>query len=353
MLVMLVRCLRSASLALLAHTACSASTEYACEADAQCVDAGIAGVCQSPGWCSFPDAGCESGQRYGDLAGGGLAGTCVPVDGGSSGVAEDATATMAATTPTTDETTNETATDASATLSTTTPLTTGVDVTGDVDTTSVSPTVSSTTDESATEPGSTDDSSTGPSTECPTYVDDFEDGVIGAEWDVYLPESIGEVDGALVFVVSADGRDEYPWTGLLEPQDFTQGWARARVGSAPASYPEQLFLAVSPVAAPQDAFIFFLEDVYLFARFDDPAEGWIDIYDTTFDPDIHRWLQIRGEDTTLYFEAAGEDEMFETLAFYDTGYVLDDMVVALQAGNYDPIAADSELSFEHFEVCSP
>ena len=348
---MLARCIGSASLAWLALVACTTSTEYACDADAQCVDAGVAGVCQSPGWCSFPDAECESGQRYGALAGGGLAGTCVPVDAGTSGVAEDASATA----PTTDETTS----DASATVSTTTPLTSGVDVTGDVETTSLSSASETSSGEASstapgtTEGGTTDESTTETPQICPTYVDDFEDGVIGPEWDVYLPEMISDTDGARVYLVTADDLDQYPWTGLLEPQDLTQGWVRARVGLHPTSYPEQLFLAVSPVSAPLDAFIFFLEGTDLLARFDDPAEGWIDIYEATYDPTIHRWLRIRGEDTTVYFEAAGEDEMFETLASYDAGYTLDDMVVAMQAGNYDPLEADAEVSFDHFEVCSP
>ncbi len=62
---------------------------FACESDAQCEMGGQPGVCQpATGFCSFPASDCDSGQRYGDLAPSGLAGTCVPVgdDGtGSSG----------------------------------------------------------------------------------------------------------------------------------------------------------------------------------------------------------------------------------------------------------------------------
>ncbi|MBX7080548.1 MAG: hypothetical protein K1X88_15220 [Nannocystaceae bacterium] len=56
---------------------------YACEASSQCVDAGVAGMCQPSGWCSFPDPACGSGQRYGDHAGDGLGGDCVDVDTGT------------------------------------------------------------------------------------------------------------------------------------------------------------------------------------------------------------------------------------------------------------------------------
>lgn len=48
--------------------------EFNCQDDDDC---GGDGTCQASGYCSFPDAGCESGQRYGDLAGAGLAGECV------------------------------------------------------------------------------------------------------------------------------------------------------------------------------------------------------------------------------------------------------------------------------------
>ncbi|MCA9653116.1 MAG: hypothetical protein H6712_19840 [Myxococcales bacterium] len=50
---------------------------FLCQDDGSCEQGGSQGVCQPSGYCSFPDASCESGQRYGELAGGTLAGTCV------------------------------------------------------------------------------------------------------------------------------------------------------------------------------------------------------------------------------------------------------------------------------------
>ncbi len=70
---------------------------FPCSSDEQCTRGGATGVCQAAGYCSFPDDGCESGQRYGDLAPGDLAGTCVGGGGGGSttdgGVSETVTAT--------------------------------------------------------------------------------------------------------------------------------------------------------------------------------------------------------------------------------------------------------------------
>ena len=43
-----------------------------------CIVGGVAGQCEATGFCSFPDTGCPSGQRYGEFAGAGLAFDCVP-----------------------------------------------------------------------------------------------------------------------------------------------------------------------------------------------------------------------------------------------------------------------------------
>lgn len=54
---------------------------FACEGADACVDGGAVGTCQPDGWCSFDDATCGSGQRYGEHAPAALAGTCVDAGG--------------------------------------------------------------------------------------------------------------------------------------------------------------------------------------------------------------------------------------------------------------------------------
>ncbi|HWB77415.1 MAG TPA: hypothetical protein VG755_20755 [Nannocystaceae bacterium] len=61
------------------------SGAFVCNDDEQCSADGVSGTCEATGWCSFPDGACESGSRYGDHAGGSLAGECVPADIGTSG----------------------------------------------------------------------------------------------------------------------------------------------------------------------------------------------------------------------------------------------------------------------------
>jgi cysteine-rich repeat protein len=72
----------------LVHAACG-SNLFACGADGECTDGGVAGTCEDTGWCSFPDAECPSGARYGDHAGDSLAGECVPQEGTTGGDDDD------------------------------------------------------------------------------------------------------------------------------------------------------------------------------------------------------------------------------------------------------------------------
>ncbi len=75
-------------LAPLSLLSCKDSESFQCADDSSCSNEGIAGECQSSGYCSFPDPDCASGQRYGEFAEG-LAQQCVPpavdVEGGVCG----------------------------------------------------------------------------------------------------------------------------------------------------------------------------------------------------------------------------------------------------------------------------
>ena len=110
-------------------------------------------MCEPTGYCSFPDAACESGQRYGDYAGG-LAGQCVVDDDiPTSGV-----------------------TAASAT---------GTGTGGPMTATSNGPSDGTTSEPVATSSPTADDSSgdaatTGPLPEC--WVEEFEDDLLDGTW---------------------------------------------------------------------------------------------------------------------------------------------------------------------------
>jgi hypothetical protein len=59
---------------------------FFCTNDAQCTEAGVAGICQSTDLCSFPNDDCASGQAYSKHSGT-LAGRCVEDDTALSGTA--------------------------------------------------------------------------------------------------------------------------------------------------------------------------------------------------------------------------------------------------------------------------
>ncbi len=71
-----------ALMAALAAGACSAQDgAFVCSSNEECRLGGTQGVCQASSYCSFPDPGCLSGQRYGEYGPVGVGGRCVPGEG--------------------------------------------------------------------------------------------------------------------------------------------------------------------------------------------------------------------------------------------------------------------------------
>lgn len=58
-----------ALLALLAAGGCVKLDSYNCAQSSECQNGDVLGTCELAGVCSFPDAGCPSGKKYGELAG--------------------------------------------------------------------------------------------------------------------------------------------------------------------------------------------------------------------------------------------------------------------------------------------
>ncbi len=57
--------------------ACLRFSPYVCDSNEACRSREQQGICQPTGFCSYPDSGCESGQRYDEFAPGTLAERCV------------------------------------------------------------------------------------------------------------------------------------------------------------------------------------------------------------------------------------------------------------------------------------
>lgn len=80
-----LRLLATAVLGLAGSLACSGSDVFMCNTDQQCSTSAILGTCEPEGVCSFPDLGCPSRRRYGELSGP-QSGECVPQGGSETGV---------------------------------------------------------------------------------------------------------------------------------------------------------------------------------------------------------------------------------------------------------------------------
>lgn len=83
------------SLAAVPGSACTVAEQFVCTTDAQCTTDAAAGRCEAEGVCSFPDAACPSGHRYGALAGE-LSGECVGAGSSSGATTEASTSSGAA-----------------------------------------------------------------------------------------------------------------------------------------------------------------------------------------------------------------------------------------------------------------
>jgi hypothetical protein len=83
--------------ALAASSGCIRAGAFACETDTECTRNGEPGTCEANGLCSFGDATCASGRRFGEHAGG-YSDRCVDSAGAvvDAGVAIDAAPTDAA-----------------------------------------------------------------------------------------------------------------------------------------------------------------------------------------------------------------------------------------------------------------
>jgi hypothetical protein len=61
--------MRAARVTALLASGCIKAAAFECTSDPQCTGAGVQGTCESVGFCSFPDATCASGRRFGDVSG--------------------------------------------------------------------------------------------------------------------------------------------------------------------------------------------------------------------------------------------------------------------------------------------
>jgi hypothetical protein len=197
------------------------SAAFNCSTDDQCVDGSVGGVCQPTGWCSFEDAECPSMQRYGELSASDLAGTCVPeTPEGSTGAAETGAVETGA--------------------AESSEVTTGGDSGPSLDATTESGSTSLPPLDTGSEGSSSDaegGSTTGEPQACEIVLfDDFEDGMVDAQWDPWQDggTSLQEADSALRFSLVGDvlAGDDAGVTSL-DQFDLSAGYLRLEIAEVP------------------------------------------------------------------------------------------------------------------------
>lgn len=148
-----MRHLGRAIVALVALTAggCIKLDSFGCAQSSECQNGDLLGTCEPAGLCSFPDAVCPSGKKYGELAGG-QSGQCVDEGGtsSSSGEATSPTTSVSATASTTFDPTTDPGTDPTFDPTSATEVT-------------ATTTTTQTTDPVTTEPMTSEPMTTGPS----------------------------------------------------------------------------------------------------------------------------------------------------------------------------------------------
>lgn len=316
-----------------AVSACATSSVFNCDKDSDCAAGEGFGVCQPTGYCSFSDPSCDSGQRYGSLAGEGLAKDCVPTEiaSGTGGETSDETSGV----------TLGTGTMSSATTLPVQTSTTGLE--------SSSAATSSTATTATTATGS--DSTTTGIIGCNGFVDDFENGVVGNEWVNENPLVIEETDGELRITVTTSVDDGFANLSTFAEYDLSDGDGRVQLATPPAENEIQQALRIYPAGSPNDELYFMVEGDQLRAFYSPPGGADVAYMEEDFEPETHRWLRMRGAGEIANFEFSDDGEMWQTFASVTSPIPLDDVVVALMGGNWALLANETVVSFEAAAIC--
>lgn len=170
--------------------ACGASA-FICEDDAACRFGTGAGVCQSDGYCSFPDDTCASGQRYGEHAGDGKERECVAIDDAPTEGDTGATTTGASSPVSASNATGGSTDDGEGE--------------GDTDTsTTRGPTTDPTTDPTGPTASSSGETTEGPPLDC-SIDDEFEgpalDMAVWGSWGSENGVTVVQTDGVVRFTI--------------------------------------------------------------------------------------------------------------------------------------------------------
>ena len=230
---------------------------FHCEDDVECRSARFHGVCQPAGYCSFPDAGCDSGQRYGEHAGDALGRECVePEESADEGNDDDGV-----------------------------PPRDG-------------------------ESGGADPTQWSLTSRYGCQRDDFDDEVIDPSWCSRAPDGIvlTEGDGVLSLEVVSEASEQSVQVGQIgtcEPRPLLGIVATARVVATPLSSPNtEAFLEVGNHAFGIGVAV--IDD--RLRAFEYAGGDYAYTTSSDYEPDAHQYWRIRGASVGLVVEVSADGE---------------------------------------------
>lgn len=293
---------------------------FECAADSHCELDGVAGFCESLGHCSFPDQECDSGRRFGGLAGT-LSNQCVPADEGEPSTSDVSTGSG----------TEPNASTLSPTTTTTTLSSTGTGAGGS----------------SSTDSGPESSSGEGPTLPCTTlYEDSFPGDTLDPTWLVQGDPMV--LAGAVRFAINPEEIGVYKRVVALGGTrlDLSEGVITLELESIPELLRTQGTLTLSD---PDASILLLWESGGVRPITDD---GSVDHSAMTLP-----WVRVaftagaEGKSTVVFSESEDGTDWVEFATVDDLAFDASETSVALTAGSYEKFAIPQEFAVRSISIC--
>jgi hypothetical protein len=183
-----------------------------------------------------------------------------------------------------------------------------------------------------------------------TLVDDFNDGVIGPQWDYFSNSnsSIAEENGELRITLGAEVSGSF--AGMTSVSSFVltdcQVFVKVTSDLDPMT---NGYAALAATAGDSYAEIILAHGFLGYKTWIGPVQNYYG--DVPYDPEAHRWWRLRETAGTLHYEASPDAVSWTTLYSVATPFSVADVKVMLDGGTYqaEPIAP-GEARFDSLNI---
>lgn len=304
----------------------SSSNVFTCASDTDCTGEG-SGTCQSTGFCAFPDAMCDSGSRYGELAGGGFANLCVPQDEpGETDPPGPSTGSSTSTGPTT------------------TTLPTG-------DTLSTTEDPEPTSSDGGTSTGS-QESATSSATPCEiVFEDNFDEGQLPPHWEAIGSGTVDVSVGELRLGATPEAGDQPTWVRHGPGVSFESVWLGVEIDALADEEGLQAILSITRDTGDESFDLLVDQSGELIARRWSIDGSYTDLATAPFVLEDYPWLRIRESEGRVAFEFADGPRQWQV--FHEADEDIRGWTGSLYVGadNYLELNDEERISYEWAAAC--